>query len=130
VRSGRRANAIARAGTALPEEAIRDIMVYKANDDGYPGSLSDLPDSCDGVPDCVTYTWRPVPQQFRYAGGTWPSAGINACFPANVDSVGVNVVADHDFVTGVFGSGLTLSEHAVMQFEPLLPAECAAGSHP
>jgi Flp pilus assembly protein TadG len=124
------ANAIARAGTALPEESIRYIMVYEANEDGYPGSMSALPASCDGVPNCVTYTWRSGPQQFRYAGGTWRSAGINACFPTNVDSVGVNVVADYDFITGVFGSGLTLSEHAVMEFEPLLPAICAADTHP
>lgn len=124
------ANAIARAGTALPRESIRYIMVYKANANGYPGALTSLPNSCAGVLNCVMYTWKPAQNQFRYTSGTWPSATINACFPNNVDSVGVNVVADHDFLTGLFGGGLTLSEHSVMQFEPLLPATCAAGAHP
>jgi hypothetical protein len=123
------ANAIARAGTAVPEEAIRHIMVYKANDNGFPGSLSSTPSSCAGVSNCVMYVWRPLVGEFRYASGSWPSASINACFPSNVDSVGVNVVADHAFITGLFGATVTLSERAVMQFEPLPPESCASGAH-
>lgn len=123
------ANAIARAGTALPKESIRYIMVYKANNSGYPGTLASMPTSCTGIPSCVTYVWRPSVSQFKYSGGAWPSATINACFPTNVDSVGVNVVADHSFVTGLFGSTIALSERAVMRFEPLPASSCAAGMH-
>jgi hypothetical protein len=123
------ANAVARAGSALPRESIRYIMVYRANTNGFPGTMTSLPDGCGSIPNCVMYTWRPALNEFRYASGTWVSSTINACFPSNVESVGVNVVADHDFITPVFGDGVTLSERSVLQFEPLPADSCASGAH-
>jgi hypothetical protein len=122
------ADAISRAGTALPKEAIDHIMVYKANANGYPANLSSWPASCSGISNCVTYTWLPAQERFRYSGGSWDSRNVNACFPQNVDAVGVRVVAQHSFLTGVFGGGVTMSDRAIMNFEPLPPAVCAAGT--
>ena len=123
------ADAISRAGTALPKESIDHVMVYKANSGGYPGSLSSMPASCGGVTNCVMYTWRPTLGAFRYASGSWDSRQVNACFPNNVDAVGVQVAARHDFLSGMFGQQLTMKDHAVMNFEPLPVATCAAGQH-
>lgn len=123
------ADAVARNGTALPATSIRHILVYKANASGFPGALSSMPSSCAGVPSCVAYTWNATAGAFRYASGTWDSRTVNACFPHNVDAVGVQVVADHEFLSGMLGSTMAMSEHAVMNFEPLRVGSCASGSH-
>lgn len=124
------ADAVARAGSALPKESIRFVMVFKANTQGFPGSLNQMPSSCSGVANCVTYTWRPALSSFRYASGTWQSNTVNACFPDNVDAVGVQVVADHTFFNGLlFGAKMKMQNTAVMNFEPLPVAQCGSGQH-
>jgi hypothetical protein len=124
------ADAVARAGSALPKESIQYVMVYKANTNGFPGSLSSMPSSCAGISSCVVYTWRPAVNAFRYKSGTWVSTTVNACFPSNVDNVGVQVVATHTFMNGMlFGAKMAMGDHAVMNFEPLPVAQCASGQH-
>jgi hypothetical protein len=123
------ADAVARNGSALAPESIQYILVYKANAAGYPGSLSAMPTSCAGIPSCVSFTWNQTAAAFRYSSGTWDSRTVNACFPSNIDSVGVQVVADHKFLSGMLGSSVAMSDHAVMTFEPLRPGSCASGSH-
>jgi hypothetical protein len=124
------ADAVARNGSALSPESIQYILVYKANAAGYPGALTSMATSCAGIPSCVAFKWSPTTQSFRYSSGTWDSRTVNACFPSNIDSVGVQVVADHQFLSGLLGSTLTMSDHAVMTFEPLKAGACASGSHP
>ena len=49
------ANAVQRAGSALPEDSIEELWVYQANDEGYP-----LPDGNEEWicgEDCVRYRW-------------------------------------------------------------------------
>jgi hypothetical protein len=123
------ADAVTRNGTALPAQSIRYILVYKANADGYPGALSSMPSSCAGVTSCLAYTWNATSGAFAPSGGSWDRQTVNACFPTNVDSVGVQVVADHEFLSGLLGTSLTMSEHAVMNFEPLPIGSCASGGH-
>ena len=123
------ADAVARNGTALPVRSIQYVLVYEANDAGYPGTSSSMPDSCAGATHCVAYRWNETAGAFRYSSGTWDSRTVNACFPSNVDSVGVRVVAEHDFLSGLLGASLTMSEHVVMNFEPLRAGSCASGSH-
>ena len=123
------ANAVDRNGSALPAESIRYILVYKANAQGYPGALSSMPTSCAGISSCLAYTWNAATGAFVRSGGSWSRATVNACFPSNVDSVGVQVVADHEFLSGLLGTSMTMSEHAVMSFEPLKVGTCASGSH-
>ncbi len=128
------ADAMARASRNLKPEDIRSVMIYKANNSGFPGTRTSMPDSCSGVTECVIYSWNPNRERFRYASGTWNPRTISACFPgtpsAPLNSVGVQVVARHDFMTGIFGSGITMADHAVMNFEPLPANECAANEHP
>lgn len=122
------AEAVTRNGTALAD-SIRSVLVYKANANGYPGSLGSVPASCSGVPACVGYSWSSTSGTLVPAGGSWDRRTVNACFPSNIDSVGVAVVAEHDFLSGLLGASTTMSEHAVMNFEPLPINSCASGSH-
>lgn len=127
------ANAIQRAGSAMPKSEIDYIMVYKANDNGYPGTATSMPASCSGISNCVEFTWRDNLQAFRYASGTWTSSTINGCFPGTaanpLDRVGVDMHATHPFLTGLFGTHIGLEDHAVFDFEPLPTATCASGQH-
>jgi hypothetical protein len=123
------ANAIVRSGTGGLDESIREIMIYKANAAGFPGTLTSIPASCAALANCVEFKWNATSKRFRFASGSWNSKLINACFPNNQDSVGVNVTAEHQFLTGLFGSSITLSQRGVMAFEPLPTAICASGLH-
>jgi hypothetical protein len=139
------ADAIQREGSAMPASAINYILVYKANDKGYPGSngSSTMPSNCSGFSNCVRFTWQPLANSgagaFRYADGSWNSSSISACFPGNatnpLDRVGVYMNAKHKMMTGLFGGTLTIADHATFDFEPLATAICngsgsaATGGH-
>jgi hypothetical protein len=131
------ADAIQRAGSAMPVEQIDYLLVYKANSAGYPGSESNrtMPSSCAGISSCVKFVFRPKlnPPAFRYNSGSWDPKTISACFPgtgsSTLDRVGVALVATHKNFTGLFGSTLKLDDHAVMNFEPLPVAICGSGMH-
>ncbi|GAB3266723.1 TadE/TadG family type IV pilus assembly protein [Nocardioides dilutus] len=129
------ADAIQRSGSAMPVDQIQYILVYKANDEGYPGSNGNttMPTTCSGYTNCVRFVWRDSANKFRYAGGTWDSRTISACFPGTaanpLDRVGIQLVAEHKTFTGMFGDSLTLEDHAVMNFEPLATQSCASGDH-
>lgn len=122
------ADAIQRAGSAMPKDSIQSIQVYRANAAGFP-----LPDSNSSLDvcstDCVTYVWDRVADRFRYSSGQWDSRSINACVnDVAIMSVGVAMKARHDWVTGFFGSGMQLQERTVMQFEPLDNNSCKPGT--
>jgi TadE-like protein len=129
------ADAVQRSGSAMPVDQIEYLLVYKANPNGYPGSDSNstMPTSCGGYANCVMFKWRDSEDKFRYNSGSWVSSTINACFPGTVDypldRVGVALVAKHKNFTGLFGSYLTLQDHAVMNFEPLEVQRCKSGQH-
>ena len=121
------ANAIQRAGTALPPDAIQELWVYKANDKGYPGAAGSTAMVCGT--NCVKYTWVKAKDQFRYLSGTWTSSTVNACANTNPDSVGIYMKARHTFLTGFFGKSVDIDDHAVFAFEPLPTLTCASGAH-
>jgi TadE-like protein len=122
------ADAIQRGGSAMPKERIEYILVYRANTSGYPMPEGNKNLSCSTS--CVKYIWDNGLGKFRYAGGTWISTSVNACVNhADRDSVGVAMVADHPWITGVFGDGVEISERTVMNFEPLPSEQCMPGTH-
>lgn len=138
------ADAIQREGSAMPPNSINYILVYKANDKGYPGAngSTTMPSTCGGVANCVRFTWQPNAAggqgAFRYAEGTWLSGSISACFPGNalnpLDRVGVYMNATHRMMTGLFGTSITISDRAAFDFEPLATTSCngqgiAGGGH-
>ena len=123
------ADAIQRAGSAMPADSIDYILVYKANPQGYPGAAGNttMPTSCSGVPACVQFVWRDAANAFRYAGGSWDSKSINACVNES-DTLGVHLQATHDFVTGIFGASMGVADRSVMRFEPLSEDSCKPGT--
>lgn len=139
------ADAIQREGSAMAPNSIDYILVYKANLQGYPGSDGNttMPSTCSGVANCVRFVWQDKANggkgAFRYSNGAWNSTSISACFPGTaanpLDRVGIYMHATHHMITGLFGTTMGLSDHAVMDFEPLPTASCngkgiAAGGHP
>ena len=121
------ANAIQRAGTALPKDSIKELWVYKANNKGYPGATGSTAMTCGT--NCVKYKWNPAKDQFRYSSGSWVSTTVNACANNSPDAVGIHMVVEHDFVTGFFSDHATLQDHSVFAFEPLPTLSCAPGTH-
>lgn len=134
------ADAIQRSGSAMPPDNINYLIIYKANDKGYPGAdgSTTMPTTCAGVANCVRFTWVKSQDAFRYREGKWLSSTISACFPGSatypLDRVGVYLNTTHKMITGLFGTGITLDDRTVMNFEPLPTASCngkgaASGGH-
>jgi hypothetical protein len=121
------ADAIARAGSAMPKDSIDWVMVYEAGTNGFPVGHSDL--TCSS--NCVTYSWNDTANKFQYQSGSWnTTAQVNACVnDPNRDSIGVALRAQHGWVTGLFGDDIEITERSVMQFEPLPNDQCAPGQH-
>lgn len=141
------ATAIQNSGSAMPAENINYILVYQANDDGYPGTNSSMSGnwSCAGSANCVRFKWYPSTTpggkgKFDHQSGKWPSAQISACFPGSnaisaggkkkvLEKVGVYVNTTHQGMTGLFFDQLRLNDHAVLNFEPMAASNCGAGEH-
>jgi hypothetical protein len=129
------ANAIQRAGSALPKDSIKELWIYKANKKGYPCTLStgcenNTSTSMTCGANCVKYKWVASKDQFRYVSGTWTSSTVNACAnSAGLDAVGIYMKAEHDFLTGFFTDDVMIEDHAVFAFEPLPTLTCASGAH-
>lgn len=121
------ADAIQKAGTALPADSIEWVMIYESGTNGFPVGQSTL--TCGS--NCVTYTWDKVLNKFRYTSGAWNTkTAVNACVNhADRDSVGVAMRVNHPWVTGLFGSTFAVTERSVMQFEPLPNDQCLPGAH-
>ncbi|GAA0971428.1 hypothetical protein ENKNEFLB_01386 [Nocardioides aquaticus] len=122
------ANAVQTSGSALPEDSVQELWVFRANPQGFPGAAGNDEWTC--TVNCVRFRWVPARDQFRYLDGAWASATINACVNSSPDTVGIYLRARHDFITGLFGAGLDVSDSAVFTFEPLPALTCAAGTHP
>jgi len=125
------ADAIQRSGMSMPKESIDYILVFKANDGGYPGPAGNttMPTSCSGISACVKFTWLPDDQKFRFASGSWDSKSINGCLNQS-DMVGVYMHATHKWASGIFGSSIGVDDLAVSRFEPLDPQTCLPNAHP
>jgi Flp pilus assembly pilin Flp len=119
------ANTMQTAGMAMNSEDIEWVMIYAANDLGYPGSGSSVPSSCPTK--CVKYVWDAGLKKFRYAEGAWDSKSVNACFN-EAESVGVALRARHKWMSGLIGGLMggdkVMTERTVMKFEPLEQDRC------
>lgn len=133
------ADAIQKAGSAMPQSNIEEIWVYKANSNGFAGQATTLDQMvAGGGPGCVEnpaldlacvrYVWSDNVGKFQYASGGWDSETIDACI-ADPDSVGVYMRATHPFISGLFSTTITLQDYAVTSFEPLPSNICDPGKH-
>lgn len=108
--------AMERAGSALPKNAYEELWIYRARADGTPQSGSF--GTCDS--DCVRYTWDEDGEFRKTADSDWDPETINACpGDPDADSVGVYLMARHQWLTGLFTDSTQVSDHAVMRFEPV-----------
>lgn len=122
------ADAIQKAGSAMPKDQIEYLLVFEANAKGYPLPEGNTTLSCSS--NCVRFVWDEGLNKFRYASGSWVSTTINACVNhPNRDTVGVAMVAEHPWITGLFGDGVEIKERSVMNFEPLPSEQCMPGTH-
>lgn len=123
------ADAMQRSGSALPKNSIEYILVYRANKEGYPGSDGNTSfENCPGN-SCYKFTWQDgtggSAGRFAYAGGAWNPQSINACQgDPNAMAVGVYMKVKHPAVIGLFFNNFTLTDHAVMKFEPMQEGVC------
>jgi len=120
------ADAIERAGSAMPKNNIDFIYVYKANDKGFPGANGNTTMAgCPGTA-CVKFVWNDLAGRFNDdITGSWNATTINACpGDAQAQAVGVYMQATHKAITGLFGTSFKVSDRAVMKFEPLRPGSC------
>lgn len=105
---------VAREGSALDMDDVRELWVYKAADDGTPvgGSFA------AGCTTCVKFTWDG--SQFVPQTTGWTAIQQNACQgDANRDRVGVYLKVEHHSISGLLFDKLDLSEHTVMALEPI-----------
>ena len=122
-------DAAAAASTALrtigSEEPV-EMWVYKANNLGYPGGIGSTGfASC--ATSCIKYAWLPATRSFDVAnptGSGWPYQTQLACDVANWDSVGVYIKLNHKYMTSLFGTSITLTDHAVFRLEPAPTEAC------
>jgi TadE-like protein len=121
------ADAIAASGSSMNKDTIDYILVYQANEQGYPGSASTMPGSCSGHVNCVKLVWSEDASAFRFLNGSWKSTSVNAC-AGQSDAVGVYLHITHEFLTGLFPDSIGLSDRAVGRFEPLPPDNCKSTS--
>ena len=111
------ATAAATALHTIPNNEPVEMWVYRAAANGYPESGNFT--SC--TTNCIKYAWLPTTKAFDTAnptGNGWPYTSQNACNQNAWDSVGVYVKLNHKFLTGLFGSKITLADHAVFRLEP------------
>ncbi|MCX6434178.1 MAG: pilus assembly protein [Actinobacteria bacterium] len=138
------ADAIQRAGTAMAQDAIDEIWVYRANTSGYPANsyytsvanpnnttgattqAAMLAAGCNTA--CVKYAWNDAQNKFEYRGGVWDYTKINACIK-DPDAVGIYMKATHPFFTKFIRSTISMTDRSVMSFEPLPAGQCAPGAH-
>ena len=106
--------------STMPRNAPQELWIYKANSAGYPGGGSSF-SSCSS--NCIRYTWSSGARAFTGGSGSWAASAMQAC-TAPYDEIGVYVKINHAFVTGLFGSDLTLTDHAVFRLEPAPSSAC------
>jgi len=127
------ADAIQRAGTAMPQNSIDEIWVYQANANGFSGTATTQA-TATCTSNCVRYVWvdstPTVPGRFRYSSGSWDSRTINACINTSSSmAVGIYMKATHNFMSKIFIPSITVSDRSVMMFEPLPNNQCLPNSH-
>ncbi len=116
------ASAVNSAISTMPSDQPQELWIYKANNAGYPGTGTSF-SSCS--PDCIKYTWSSGAKAFTGSSGSWSMSNNQVC-KLPYDQIGVYIKVKHAFVTGMFGSDMTLTDHAVFRFEPVASTACSS----
>ncbi len=117
--------AVDSALASVPSDAPQELWIYKANANGYPGAGNNF-SSCGS--NCIRYVWNSSAKAFdttNPSGGGWPASSQQVCTQP-FDELGVFLKMKHNFVTGLFGTSLTLTNHSVFRLEPVPSALCGS----
>ncbi len=114
--------AVNAAFSTIPANEPQELWIYKANNAGYPGSGTGF-SSCSG--NCIKYTWSKSARAFTGSSGGWAATSHQVC-KQPYDEIGVYVKVNHPFITKIFGSSLTITDHAVFRFEPVASTACSS----
>ena len=115
------------ASAGIPGDDIELLVIYKADPQTGRTIVGGDPSAC--VADCWKFRWDEGTRSFLLAGDSpsWDAGSQAACGSADkTDYLGVYVRAKYDFVTGFFGSSMTMTERSVMRLEPLPLADTCA----
>jgi len=108
------------ASAGIPDNAIEELIIYKANPNTGNHVSGGAPESCTVT--CYRFRWDGATQRFVVKSDSpdWPALSQSACgAESQTDYLGVFVRARHDFVSGFFADSQTLRERTVMRLEPL-----------
>lgn len=100
------------------------MLIYrvdKSSNDGAPvGGFPVDNNLTTCTTDCIRYEWDGT--EMAYASGAWPSP--DAC-GMELDSIGVYVLAKHNYITGMIGDHVYVHGVTVMRLEPLPSDQCS-----
>lgn len=71
---------------------------------------------------CIKFNWDGEKMVRQSTAQQWPDP--QRCALATVDSIGVYVETEHDFITGLFGNRKSVIGHTVMRLEPVPSQSC------
>jgi hypothetical protein len=101
--------------STLPDGAVEELWIYRAGADGLPEGRANFAAGCGA---CTIWDWNDAANQFvARSSPTWNPSTQNACAGSG-DAVGVYLKVNHDFVTGMFGAAMKVTDHTVMRLEP------------
>ena len=118
----------------IDEDDIEQILIYRAAHDADPPSaaclaLDPVAHNASTGMGCNVYTLADLDFPDRFGcddASDWDQGWcpgdrdvVGSSFAGDVDYVGVYVKLDHQFVTGFFGNGMTLTENTIMRMEPV-----------
>jgi hypothetical protein len=106
------ATAIGRGDGAVAGQAIDELWIYEANAQGFPGPAG-ATSFTRCVESCLVYRWSPEHHTFDFVSGSWPADDAADDCTDSPHSIGVYARATHTFLSGVFSSGVEISDHAV-----------------
>lgn len=102
------------------------MAIYKVNpsaSDGSPLGGFPGPGLVGGcTSQCIKFNWDGHRMVRQSTAQQWPNP--QRCALASVDSIGVYVLVQHKFITGLFGNEKGLAGHTVMRLEPVPSQSC------
>ena len=118
------------AMSSLPIGDLREVWVYRANADGFPGTdAGGSFANCTASIDCVRFSYAPETQTWTAVGGFDYHKVVACQGAADATSVGVYIRADHQSLTRLIFDSVGMAEHAVMRFEPMPTVNGLAGGN-
>lgn len=117
--------AIAEASTVLPDDAIEEIVIFKATGpDDSPAA------NCESAGTCNRYVASDLerpPDEFGCHTSTiapnapdrhWCPNTREVSVGTGLDFIGVEVLVRHEYVTGLFGAAVDLDDRMILKVEP------------